>query len=438
MPSRATAVLAALGLVLPVLAPGTAPAADRSAGPVEMSGKIWESWADWARSGSFHRCGTMVDATVPEPFGVPSDCTLGSTTIAPEYDPGAPLLVNVVFHVITNTAGTNGNVTDADILEQIEILNEDFQALAGTNGENGTNARIQFQLATVDPNGDPTTGITRSANTTWFNDGGSYWNTLAWDPLHYVNIYTNQAGGNLGYVPNLPQGGIVGSLADRVVILWSTVGRDGPFGPPYDQGRTVTHEVGHYFGLWHPFDNGCGTASVPGCYTSGDRICDTNSEAQPVFGCPASSVSCSTADPFHNYMDYSDDLCMEEFTPEQINRMRCTMLNWRPDLIVPSAVAAPQVAAGGGELRLGASPNPFASGTEIRFDLARSQDATVRIVDVTGRVVRVLASGAFPAGTQRLAWDGTDMAGAPVAAGVYFYRLETAGTAHTGRLVRMR
>jgi hypothetical protein len=65
---------------------------------------------------------------------------------------------------------------------------------------------------------------------------------------------------------------------------------------------------------------------------SGDRICDTNPEANPVFGCPGSSISCGSSDPFHNYMDYSDDDCYEEFTPEQINRMRCTLANWRVDL----------------------------------------------------------------------------------------------------------
>src|SRR5262249_16443907 len=157
--------------------------------------------------------------------------------------------------------------------------------------------------------------------------------TLNWNPAEYLNFYTNSASGALGYVPQLPQGGIVGQNSDRVVILWSAFGRNAPIGAPYNLGRTATHEVGPYLGLYHTFDFGCGTAS---CYTTGDRICDTNPESQPVFGCPASSVSCGTAqDPFHNYMDYSDDACYEEFTPEQVNRMRCTLVNWRVSIDDP-------------------------------------------------------------------------------------------------------
>jgi len=433
--------LATLPVLLLLGAPAAhgTPVAAPAEAPIVMNGRTFDTWGDWIRSDAFRRCGTPATQAAPEEaFGAPGDCSLASTTISSEYDPTSPIIITVVFHVITNAAGTSGNVTDADILEQIEILNEDFQALAGTNGENGTDARIEFRLATVDPLGNPTTGITRSANNTWFNDGGSYWNTLAWDPDRYLNIYTNTAGGALGYVPDLPQGGLVGLLSDRVVALWSSVGRDAPIGPPYDQGRTVTHEVGHYLGLYHTFDFGCGTASVPGCYTSGDRICDTNSEANPVFGCPASSSSCGSPNPYHNYMDYSDDLCMEEFTPEQVNRMRCTLANWRVDLFDGGAVAAPEIAGAAGRLAALARPNPFADGTEIVFELPRRGDAVVRVLDVAGRTVRTLASGPFAAGAQRVGWDGTDGAGARVAAGVYFYRVETADGARTGRVVLMR
>ncbi|MHC5002024.1 MAG: M43 family zinc metalloprotease, partial [Planctomycetota bacterium] len=174
----------------------------------------------------------------------------------------------------------------------------------------------------------PTTGITYSNNTSWFNDNGSYWNQLAWDTSRYMNIYTNNAGGALGYVPDLPQGGIVGSNEDRVVILWSAFGRNAPIGPPFNQGRTLTHEVGHYLGREHTFNGGCGSASA--CYTSGDLICDTTPQSSPTDGCSGSS--CGSPDPIHNYMDYSDDLCMWEFTAEQARRMRCTLEHYRPQL----------------------------------------------------------------------------------------------------------
>jgi Pregnancy-associated plasma protein-A len=212
------------------------------------------------------------------------------------------------------------------VLSQIEIMNEDFQALAGSNGAPGNDAQIEFYLATEDPNGNPTTGITRSTNNTWFNDGGSYWNSLAWDTNRYLNIYTNSASGALGYVPDLPQGGIAGSNSDRVVILYSTFGRNAPYSP-FNLGRTVTHELGHYFGLYHTFNGGCSNS-----YTSGDRIADTNPESSPTYGCPGSRSSCGQAAPIDNYMDYSDDRCMNKFTDEQNNRMRCSLLHYRPNL----------------------------------------------------------------------------------------------------------
>jgi hypothetical protein len=201
-----------------------------------------------------------------------------------------------------------------------------MNAMAGTNGENGYEHRVEFYLAEVDPNGNSTNGITYSNNDTWFNDGGSYWNSLAWNPDRYLNIYTNTASGALGYVPFLPQEGNVGGNEDRVVVLWSTYGEDGPYGPPFDQGRTLTHEVGHYLGLFHVFD-GCGG----NCATSGDRVCDTTTQSTPTWGC-SNSNSCSTPDNIDNYMDYSDDLCMEQFTPNQGRRMRCTLEHYRPEL----------------------------------------------------------------------------------------------------------
>ena len=89
-----------------------------------------------------------------------------------------------------------------------------------------------------------------------------------------------------------------------------TVGRNAPLAP-YNQGRTGTHEVGHYLGLYHTFQNGCGGSN---CYASGDRICDTNAESQPEYNCPNNSSSCGSTDPVRNYMNYSTDTCMNNFT----------------------------------------------------------------------------------------------------------------------------
>jgi hypothetical protein len=300
-------------------------------------GVRYTSWQALADSGYFHqddtRCATFTTFDPADPGialrGVPNDCSLNNTNPAAAYAPSvAKYRIPVVVHVIQNTSGT-GFISAARVESQIDVLNEDFLALAGSNGAPGFDAQIEFYLATEDPSGNPTTGITYTTNNTWFNDSGTYYNTLNWDTDRYLNIYTNSASGALGYVPGLPQEGIVGSNSDRVVILYSTFGRNAPLSP-YNLGRTATHEVGHYLGLFHTFDGGC--ASAASCSTNGDRVCDTNPEASPTFGCPGSRTTCGVPAPFNNYMDYTDDACMNRFTANQSYRMRCTLINYRPSL----------------------------------------------------------------------------------------------------------
>ena len=306
-------------------------------GIIHHQGRTYDSWRAYLDAQSAdgtldQRCGVPeldVDAwREVEGFMPPSDCSNSNTNPAQEYDPSNGVFrIACVVHVIRDSSGNLGDIPESRVISGIRILNEDFQALAGTNGSNGTDCQIEFYLAEFDPDGQPTNGITYSNNTTWYNDGGSYYNTLAWDPNSYLNIYTTTASGALGYVPFLPASGSVGSLSDRVVVLWESYGEGAPIGPPYNLGRTLTHEVGHYLGLNHTFNGGCGSGS---CYGSGDLICDTSPQNSSTFGCSGSS--CSGTPPDDNYMDYSDDICMEKFTPEQARRMRCTILNWRPEI----------------------------------------------------------------------------------------------------------
>lgn len=298
-------------------------------------GVTYTSWDDLYQSGYYHQMDTRCAIDTlhnPDPVlarGNGADCSLSNTNPAPAYDPSvSKLRIPVVVHVIQNSSGT-GFLSESRVQSQIEVLNEDFLALPGTNGGLGFDTQIEFYLATVDPSGNPTNGITYTTNNNWFNDSGTYYNSLAWDTDRYLNIYTNSASGALGYVPSLPQSGIPGSNADRVVILYSTFGRNAPFSP-YNLGRTATHEVGHYLGLDHTFAGGCASAS--NCSGNGDWICDTNPESSPTFGCPGSRSSCGQPAPFDNYMDYSDDRCMDRFTNDQGFRMRCTLFNYRPQL----------------------------------------------------------------------------------------------------------
>lgn len=384
------------------------------------------------------RCGTKTPSAEAISLLPPSDCSLGRTIPDEQYEPGVTWEVTVVVHIIHSITGL-GNLPDSLVHSQIDVLNEDFLAMPGTPGAPGKDVRIRFRLATEDPDGNPTTGITRTESDLYFSDAVNYWDELAWDPTRYCNVYTNSAGGGgviLGYVPFFPQEGGVGTNEDRIVIVYSAFGRPGTGGPPYDQGRTLTHEMGHYMGLYHTFQDGCGVTTPPGCYTSGDRVCDTAAEAASQGGCPEGEVSCVDPDPIHDYMDYTDDLCMYEFTPEQARRIRCTLTHYRPTIYeaIPTSVGpAPSGMSAGAGLALGANqPNPFALKTEMAFRTARGGNVSLVVLDVTGRVVKTLVSGALPAGEHRAVWDGADEKRAEMASGVYFYRLET----DEGNLVR--
>lgn len=291
-----------------------------------------------AQDAARRRCATPPrDPARVVPEG-PGDCSFGATNPLAQYATTSVYRIPVVVHVIQATNG-QGALSDPLIKSQIDILNEDFRAKAGTPGAQGFDTGIEFYLATTTPTGAATTGITRTTNDQWFQDLGNYWTPLAWDTNRYLNIYTNEASGALGYVVNLPQaGGLVGTTQDRVVIWWGAFGRSALGGPPYNLGRSCTHEVGHYLGLFHPFDNGCGSPGA--CYTTGDLICDTAPEALPQFGCPVGAFSCGTPDPIRNYMDYTDDACMTHFTSEQARRMRCTIQFWRPRVATSCALAS--------------------------------------------------------------------------------------------------
>jgi len=306
----------------------------------------YSSWSEYFRSDDFRlngmrctACGLDGDSF----YRSTSDCSSVLTNPADIYDPSVVRYrIPVVVHIIMSDSGI-GAISDQMVASQIEILNEDFLAQPGTNGAPGTNVEVEFFLATEDPLGQPTSGITRHYNTTWYNDSGNYETAIGWDQNRYLNIYTNTAGGALGYAYLPSGGGVVGQSFDGVRILWQAFGRNAPIGAPYNLGRTATHEVGHYLGLYHTFEGGCADASS--CASNGDLICDTNPESSPNFDSCA-RVTCGSQDPVQNYLDYSDDSCMSMFTPHQARRMRCTLENWRVDLAQtpPGTDLAPNVA----------------------------------------------------------------------------------------------
>jgi len=235
-------------------------------------------------------------------LATPSDCSNNQTVIKSEYN-NVSTTVAVVFHIL-HYNGT-GDIPDAQCQRQVDVMNADYQ---GTG--------ISFTLA----------GVTRHNNRQWHNDHkeSQYKSQTGWDRNLYLNVWVNTASGYLGY-SYLPASS-AGSVYDGVVLNYQACGGRNEGSPPYDQGRTLVHEVGHYFGLLHTFDGGCCNS-----YTCGDLIMDTNAESTPFYYC-GPRTTCGTPDPTTNYMDYSEDLCMYEFTPEQENRMSCSIVNYRPNL----------------------------------------------------------------------------------------------------------
>jgi hypothetical protein len=205
--------------------------------------------------------------------------------------------IPVHVHRIHRSNGSGGEVTSAQITEQLEVLNQAHQS-----------SGFSFTLASVDDtNNDAwytsSGGFTEVAMKTALRQGGS----------NALNLYTNNMGGGLLGWATFPWNYASAPQLDGVVILYSSM--PGGTSTPYNLGDTATHEVGHWLGLYHTFQGGCNGA--------GDSVSDTPSERSPAFGCPLNRNSCILRpgqDPVTNFMDYSDDACMNTFSPGQETR----------------------------------------------------------------------------------------------------------------------
>ena len=227
------------------------------------------------------------------------------------------ITIPVVFHVLYNTAAEN--ISDAQIMSQLQILNDDFRRLNADQDNvwaQAADTQIEFCLATQDPNGNPTDGILRvSTNVTSFgtNDAMKFTSqggSDAWPASDYMNFWVCDLGSSLLGYAQFPGGP---ANTDGIVCNYTATGNTGTAQAPFDLGRTATHEVGHYLNLRHIWgDGGCGAS---------DFVDDTPDSDGPNYGCALGSVACNTEDMVQNYMDYSDDACMNLFTQGQSDRM---------------------------------------------------------------------------------------------------------------------
>jgi len=354
--------------------------------------------------------------------------------------------IPVVVHVVYNTP--QQNISDAQILSQITVLNQDFARLnADTNltpavwKPIGANTQIQFCLAQRDPNGNPTTGITRtSTSVTAFNgsaDQRIFFTAQGghdiWDRDKYLNIYTcNLGGGLLGYA-QFPGGN---PQTDGTVNLFSAFGTVGVVNPPYDKGRTVTHEVGHWFNLFHIWGD------EPNC-SQDDEVTDTPLQGPESTGCPTfpKTDACQTSSPgvmFMNYMDYSNDACMNLFTNGQSTRMNAAISGPRASLLTSNACIPIGITPISTEIPAQYSllqnyPNPFNPVTNIRFDVTNSSRVSLKVYDASGTEIAVLVNESLNAGTYNY-----DFNAANYPSGVYFYVLTAGEFTATKKMVLIK
>jgi hypothetical protein len=358
-----------------------------------------------------------------------------------------PIVVHVIHDNVAGQTGgrDNSNIADGQIKEQIRVLNEDYRRKINTRGFNnnsvGTDTGIEFYLAIIDPNGQPSTGITRhlyrqKTNFAMFSDDQLLADIVSWPTDRYLNIWTARFGngttlGSAQFPSIVGVNGLDNSnelqvKTDGVFIDFRVLGiGSAVVSRFYRFGRTTTHEIGHWLGLIHTWgDTNCGTD-----YCNDTPVCENGNQTTSCASIFSTCNGVRSRNMTENYMDYTIDSCMNVFTKDQASRMRAVLelAPRRQSLVRYWASQLPF----GQQLGLEIFPNPADINLNLKVTLTQFDDFTATIFDLNGKQIFQNQYTNYPSWT--LAFSTRD-----VAPGTYIVKIQTKTETVTKRLIISR